>query len=86
MNQLKTVDDRIEEIKVNRLNIEREIKKEYNLMIERLKNQEGSKVALLVHEMNELQKDVDRIDYIASSTGELISNNRVRDFLVNFKE
>lgn len=67
VSQLKSVDERIEEVKVNRSTIEREIKKEYNLMIERLmierlKNQEGSKVAVLVHEMNELQKDIDRVD------------------------
>jgi len=31
-------------------------------MIERLKNIEGNKVAHLVHEMNEIQKDIDRVD------------------------
>lgn len=60
--QLKSVDGRIEEVKQNRATIEREIKKEYNLVLERIKNQEGSKVAVLVHEMNELQKDIDRVD------------------------
>lgn len=62
VDQLKNVDERINEVKSTRNSIEREIKKEYNLIIEKVKNQEGAKVAVLVHEMNELQKDIDRVD------------------------
>lgn len=62
MSQIKSLDERIEECKNNRIYIEREIKSEYNAMIERLKNVEGNKVAHLVHEMNEIQKDIDRVD------------------------
>jgi len=86
VSQLKKVDERIEEVKSNRAAIEREVKKEYNLMIEKLKNQEGTKIAVLVHEMNELQKDIDRIDWVAGHSGELIQANRVRDFLAGFKD
>jgi len=62
VSQIKGLDERIEEVKNNRIFIEREIKSEYNTMIERLKNIEGNKVAHLVHEMNEIQKDIDRVD------------------------
>lgn len=62
VSQIKSLDERIEECKNNRIYIEREIKSEYNAMIERLKNVEGNKVAHLVHEMNEIQKDIDRVD------------------------
>lgn len=55
-------------------------------MIERLKNVEGNKVAHLVHEMNEIQKDIDRVDYIAATTGEQLANNKVVEFLGNFKD
>jgi heme oxygenase len=55
-------------------------------MIERLKNIEGNKVAHLVHEMNEIQKDIDRVDYIAATTGEQLANNKVIEFLGNFKD
>jgi len=39
-----------------------------------------------VHEMNEIQKDIDRIDYIAATTGDQLSNNKSISFLANFKE
>jgi len=86
VDQLKIIDARIEEIKNNRNKIEREVKKDYNSIIEKLKNQEGGKVAILIHDMNEIQKDIDRIDYIATTTGELMNNNRVHEFLLNFKD
>lgn len=55
-------------------------------MVERVKNIEGNKVAHLVHEMNEIQKDIDRVDYIAGTTGDQLAHNKVIEFLANFKE
>lgn len=51
-----------------------------------MKNIEGNKVAHLVHEMNEIQKDIDRVDYIAATTGDQLANHKVIEFLANFKE
>lgn len=59
---MQIVDGRVEEVKNVKNSIERDAKQEYGSIMEKLHNSEGQKVAVLMHELSELQKDVDRID------------------------
>ncbi|KAL4468003.1 hypothetical protein ABPG72_015873 [Tetrahymena utriculariae] len=60
--QIHRIEYRIEEIKYVKTIIERDARNEYSGIIERLKSAEGQKLAILQHEMGELQKDLDRIN------------------------
>ena len=51
--------------------IERDIKNEYGGILERLNSAEGTKLAILQHDLSEIQKDVNRIDDILKSLDEL---------------
>lgn len=78
-------DSRVEEVKSVKNTIERDVKQEYGGILERLKNSEGQKVAILMHDLQELQKDVDRIDYIVNHCNTLIGNNNLKEFLSDWK-
>lgn len=64
MAQIHRIEYRIEEIRYVKQVIERDVRAEYGGILERLKSAEGIKVAVLQHEMSELQKDLDRINDI----------------------
>lgn len=51
--------------------IERDIKNEYGGILERLNSTEGTKLAILQHDLSEIQKDVNRIDDILKALDEL---------------
>lgn len=69
--QITRVDYRIEEIKTVKGIIDRDIKNEYGGVIERLNSAEGVKLAILQHDIAEVQKDVNRIDEILQHLDEL---------------
>ncbi len=79
--QIHRVDYRMEEIKFVRTVIERDARAEYGGIIARLKSAEGMKLAILQHEMAELQKDIDRINDIISQFN-ILTVNKVE--VVNF--
>ena len=73
----------MEEIKFVETVIERDARSEYGGIIERLKSCEGMKLAILQHEMAELQKDIDRINDINAQFSGLTKNaTDVVDFLL----
>ena len=69
--QITRIDYRIEEIKTVKGIIDRDIKNEYGGVIERLGSAEGVKLAVLQHDVAEIQKDVNRIDEILQNLDEL---------------
>jgi len=83
---MQLVDGRIEEIKRVRGLIERDVKQEYGGIAERLRNAEGSKVAVLMHDMSELQKDVDRLDGILATSSTLMQRPDIKGFLQRWKQ
>lgn len=60
--QIVKLDARLDEIKSVSGVIERDIKHEYAGVIERLKSAEGVKIAVLTHDLAEIQNDITRID------------------------
>lgn len=69
--QIYRINYRAEEIKHVKTVIERDARAEYGGIIERLRSAEGKKVAVLQHEMGEIQRDVDRIAEILQTFSEL---------------
>lgn len=58
------LDHRIDEIKTLKNVIEKDIRNEYGSIMERLRSAEGVKMAVLQHDIAEVQKDITRIDEI----------------------
>jgi hypothetical protein len=65
------MDHRLKEIKGAKGSIEKEIRNEYAAVMERLKSAEGVKLALLQHDIAEIQKDISRIDEILMTMEEI---------------
>lgn len=68
--QIHRIEYRMEEIKYVKLIIERDIRAEYGGLLERLKSAQGIKIAILQHEMAELQKDSDMINDLGAMFNE----------------
>ena len=62
--QIVRLDHRIDEIKTLKNVIEKDIRNEYGAIMERLRSAEGVKMAVLQHDIAEVQKDITRIDEI----------------------
>jgi len=87
--QLSKIDARIAEIKSISEVIGREIKTEYFETLERLNSSEGTKYAILHHEMAEIQKDIKRIDSILDLLDTYLQGDLREDylgFLMKFKD
>ncbi len=87
--QIGRVDFRIGEVRNVRKVVDRGIKAEYVEMLERLKSAEGGKVAVLQHDIAELQKDVERIDLVLKVVDDYTQGDARGDFvgfLGKFKE
>ena len=63
---MQRIDNRIEKIRYVKSMIEKDLKAEFARMLEQLKDAEGSKVAVLLHDVATLQKEVDKIDDLTS--------------------
>ncbi|EGR29141.1 hypothetical protein IMG5_162440 [Ichthyophthirius multifiliis] len=82
--QIHRIEYRIEEIKYIKQIIERDVRNEYASIIENLKQAEGKKLAILQHEMAELQKDLDKINDLGNSFSNFVNNpNDPVSFLIN---
>jgi len=87
--QINKVDSKIGEIKNTAHSAEKSVKTEYVEMLERLKSSEGSKSAILQHDLYTLQKDMERIDLILNILDEYNQGESRSDyigFLSRFKE
>ena len=62
--QIVRLDHRIDEVKTLKNVIEKDIRNEYGAIMERLRSAEGVKMAVLQHDIAEVQKDITRIDEI----------------------
>lgn len=62
--QIVRLDHRIDEVKTLKGVIEKDIRNEYGAIMERLRSAEGVKMAVLQHDIAEVQKDITRIDEI----------------------
>lgn len=69
--QITWIDYWIEEIKTVKGIIERDIKNEYGGIFEWLNSAEGTKLAILQHDLSEIQKDVNWIDDILKTLDDL---------------
>jgi len=65
------LDHRLDEIKTVKGVIEKDIRNEYGAIMERLRSAEGVKLAVLQHDIAEIQKDITRIDEILMTMEEL---------------
>eukprot|EP01017_Pseudomicrothorax_dubius_P044409 TRINITY_DN7500_c0_g1_i14.p1 TRINITY_DN7500_c0_g1~~TRINITY_DN7500_c0_g1_i14.p1 ORF type:complete len:453 (+),score=81.14 TRINITY_DN7500_c0_g1_i14:44-1402(+) len=85
--QIHRIDYRNEEIKYVKTIIERDARAEYGGIIERLRYAEGVKLAILNHEIGELQKDIERISEIINNFNELASGQVVdpANFMARFQ-
>lgn len=68
------LDHRIDEVKNVKKVIERDIRNEYSGFTERLKSAEGVMTAVLMHDLNEVQQDITRIDEILTFMEEITKN------------
>lgn len=92
--QLHRLEYRVEEIKFVRNIIERDIRSEYAGILERLRNYEGSKMAVLTHEVSLVQRELDTINDLGNRFFELTSmecekieqERRANRFLLQSKE
>ena len=64
LGQIQRLDQRIDEIKKTKKMVEKDIKSEYGAILERLRSSEGAKLAVLQHDISEIQKDITRIDEV----------------------
>ena len=55
--------------------IEKDVKNEYASITERLRAAEGVKLAVLQHDIAEVQKDITRIDEILMTMEEIVSSD-----------
>eukprot|EP01022_Parablepharisma_sp_SALTPOND_P032972 TRINITY_DN87978_c0_g1_i1.p1 TRINITY_DN87978_c0_g1~~TRINITY_DN87978_c0_g1_i1.p1 ORF type:complete len:746 (+),score=67.32 TRINITY_DN87978_c0_g1_i1:5676-7913(+) len=87
--QIDKVEYRTSEIKSVSGIIEKDIKTEYAGMLERGKFAEGTKLAILQHDLANLQKDIERIDSVLNSIDEYTQGEPKADpatFLAKFRE
>lgn len=68
------LDHRLDEIKAVKNVIDKDIKNEYAAIMERLRSAEGVKLAVLQHDIAEIQKDITRIDEILMTMEEIAQN------------
>lgn len=64
VSRINGIENRIEDLKLKQEKIERDIRTECGYIVERLKNAEGSKMALLNHEMHVVQEELEMMQEI----------------------
>lgn len=76
IGQIVRLDHRLDEIKAVKGVIEKDIRNEYAAIMERLRSAEGVKLAVLQHDIAEVQKDITRIDEILMTMEEIASGDQ----------
>lgn len=77
IGQIVRLDHRIDEIKTVKNVIEKDIRNEYGAIMERLRSAEGVKMAVLQHDIAEVQKDITRIDEILMTMEDIAQGGQV---------
>jgi hypothetical protein len=87
-NQIGIFEEKIDEVKNAKSNIEREIRTEYSGMIENLRSEEGKKLAILQFESGILQKESNKIHEIITQVNEIGENENpdMVSFLLKYKQ
>lgn len=75
IGQIVRLDHRIDEVKTVKGVIEKDIRNEYGAIMERLRSAEGVKMAVLQHDIAEVQKDITRIDEILMTMEQIAAND-----------
>lgn len=88
LDQLQFLDFNIEEIKSNKNILDKNIQQEYLTMIDRLKAQEGKKLAILNYESSLIQKEINKIHDICNFVHDNNMQNSpdMLEFLIKFKK
>lgn len=84
VSQIKKIKLKMDEIRNAKQFIEKDMKSEFSAMNERLGSSAGAKIALLEYDINELQNDLERIDYIAAAIQ--CANSDIYNFLNKYME
>ena len=86
-NQIGVFEEKIEEVKNTKCEIERGIRGEYSTMIENLRSEEGKKLAILQYESGILQKETNKIHEIITQVNEIGENDNpdMVTFLLKYK-
>lgn len=82
--QIGKINQKLEEVRAAKGLIEKDMKTEFSAMNERLNSNFGTKVALLEYDIQELQSDLDRIDYVVNSVHG--ANSDIPGFLSKYTE
>ena len=79
---------KVDEVKNNKKMIEREIRSEYSAMLERLTSEEGTKLAVLIHDQSILNKEVNKIQELLNYNDSIkhSENPDMIGFLLRFKQ
>ena len=83
MNQIAVVDDKIEGMKGKKEVVERDIRTECGYILERLKNSESSKLAIVTHEQSQIQNELESIESVNQNFEALTKDDtNIADFLL----
>ena len=66
MEKINVIDNKVDTMKVNQEKIEKDIRVECGYILERLKTAEGNKLALLNHEMQSIQNELEEMKEVKS--------------------
>jgi hypothetical protein len=88
MNQLQYLDNFSKQIEGVKNNIEKNIRKEYDQMIDNLNSFEGKKMAIINYESSNLQKNLNDISEIINYLNQIILSDKpdMIDFLLKYKQ
>lgn len=75
VSRINGIENRIEDLKLKQEKIERDIRTECGYILERLKNSEGSKQAMLNHEMHLVQEELEHIEEVKRRFMDLTKEN-----------
>ncbi len=85
---IQKIEHNIEEVKVVKNNIEREIRTEYTSLFDQLKSEEGKKLAVLQFESSLLTNEINNIEDIVHTIGEVNKMEKpdMIEFLLKYKQ
>ena len=85
-NNLKKIDDMINEINYNSINLERDINMNFNKILEEVRNEKGKKKAILNFESSLIQKELIKFDDIINFINDTKDNNDMLEFLIRYEK
>jgi len=85
-NNLKKIDDMINEINYSSINLERDINMNFNKILEEVRNEKGKKIAILNFESSLIQKELTKFDDINNFINDTKDNNDMLEFLIRYEK